>query len=349
VAVYDEAAASADKFLFEHPEFLSVFAAGNYGSNQDLPTTVTSPATAKNAIAVGATMSLRESYSRRLAAPVADVRVEVMNAPDAPEGSDTLTLHWRVVGVEWGPQLSQIFDRRLQLYTASDGGAACTPGSADLARGGVLVALRSAGCNLGTKIQTAAAGGAVALLLATRQESGYSVIQQDGAPALLPVGSIPLPMAQHLRQYSDTGANTTNVVYVTFSRHQLCDCPSYEDIASYSSFGPTGDRRTKPDVVAPGDVTSAFSNGRADGVVDQCMTVRKQGTSMATPVVAGGAALARQYFTAGFYPGGARGAGAAYTPSGVLLKAVLLGGALNMIGYTEVRGLGRGARLAIGC
>jgi hypothetical protein len=36
--------------------------------------------------------------------------------------------------------------------------------------------------------------------------------------------------------------------------------PSYEDIASFSSFGPTQDQRTKPDVVAPGALLSAASD-----------------------------------------------------------------------------------------
>lgn len=46
---------------------------------------------------------------------------------------------------------------------------------------------------------------------------------------------------------------------------------------------------------------------------------------MSTPVVAGAVALLRQYFMQGFYPTGAAVAGSAYTPSGPLLKAVLLG------------------------
>jgi hypothetical protein len=332
VATYDESAASADKFLFEHPDFISIFAAGNYGSNQDLPTTVTSPATCKNGVAVGATMSWRRQYARRLAAPIANARVEIMNAPDAPVGSDTLILNWRIVAADWAPSFDTLTGKRLQLFGAADGGAACTPGSADLARGGVLIALRSAGCNLATKIQVAAAGGAVALLLATRQETGYSVIQRDGAPPTMPVGGMPLSMAQQLRQYT----STTATGFVTFSPHSVCDCPSYEDIASYSSFGPTADRRVKPDIVAPGDVTSAFSDGKLESVVDACRTMRKQGTSMAAPVVAGNVALARQYFMAGFYPSGSRTPGAAYTPSGMLLKAVLLGGASDMMGYTEL-------------
>lgn len=49
---------------------------------------------------------------------------------------------------------------------------------------------------------------------------------------------------------------------------------------------------------------------------------------MSTPVVAGAVALLRQYFMQGFYPTGAAVAGSAYSPSGPLLKAVLLGGLL---------------------
>jgi hypothetical protein len=46
---------------------------------------------------------------------------------------------------------------------------------------------------------------------------------------------------------------------------------------------------------------------------------------MATPVVAGAAALARQYFAGGWYPAGAPQAASAFAPSAPLLKAVLLG------------------------
>ena len=47
-----------------------------------------------------------------------------------------------------------------------------------------------------------------------------------------------------------------------------------------------------------------------------------QGTSMATPAVSGAAALVRQYFKDGFFP-----SGESIDPSGMLLKAVLIGGA----------------------
>ena len=46
-----------------------------------------------------------------------------------------------------------------------------------------------------------------------------------------------------------------------------------------------------------------------------------QGTSMAAPVVAGNAALIRQYFVNGFYPGGTQSSGISYSPSGQSLSA----------------------------
>lgn len=52
---------------------------------------------------------------------------------------------------------------------------------------------------------------------------------------------------------------------------------------------------------------------------------------MSTPVVAGAVALARQYFVEGWYPTGAAVAADAYTPSGPLLKAVILGESTNFL------------------
>lgn len=71
-------------------------------------------------------------------------------------------------------------------------------------------------------------------------------------------------------------------------------------ISSGSSKGPTRDDRYKPDIAAPGDVTMAaapmaiinnWTSTNADKMDQFCMHVRNGGTSMASPVVAGVAAL----------------------------------------------------------
>ena len=50
------------------------------------------------------------------------------------------------------------------------------------------------------------------------------------------------------------------------------------------------------------------------------------GTSMATPITAGGLALLRQYFTDGFYPTGVKNSADVLIPSGQLMKAMILNG-----------------------
>lgn len=97
-------------------------------------------------------------------------------------------------------------------------------------------------------------------------------------------------------------------------------------MAGFSSRGPALDSRTKPDLTAQG--ASIVSAGRsASG------TATMSGTSMATPTASGLAALVRDYLAQGFYPGGVRNPSDAISnPSGSLIKAILLTGAVNMTG-----------------
>jgi hypothetical protein len=67
----------------------------------------------------------------------------------------------------------------------------------------------------------------------------------------------------------------------------------FDTIAYFSSMGPTFDGRIKPDVVAPGFFTTSSD---ADPGSSSCGTTLKAGTSMATPAVAGNAAIIRQFF-----------------------------------------------------
>lgn len=98
-----------------------------------------------------------------------------------------------------------------------------------------------------------------------------------------------------------------------------------QGMAAFSSRGPTDDGRIKPDVVAPGtDIISTKSSvGRN---VWTAYTPNSRycfggGTSMATPFVAGMAALMRQYATE---------RAAITNPSAALLKAMVVGGARTL-------------------
>jgi len=103
------------------------------------------------------------------------------------------------------------------------------------------------------------------------------------------------------------------------------------NMASFSSNGPTADGRIKPTVTAPGySIISADSDGNPGSFNGG--TVTMSGTSMATPAVAGAAALVRQYFAHGYHPLGIPSPGNAFSPSAALVKAVIINSAQNMTG-----------------
>ncbi|WP_172632559.1 S8 family serine peptidase [Methanohalophilus mahii] len=105
------------------------------------------------------------------------------------------------------------------------------------------------------------------------------------------------------------------------------DSDNPSDIADFSSRGPTFDGRIKPDIVTPG--TSIYST--ASSLVYPEDYVYMSGTSMATPVTAGSAALIRQYFMNNI----------PIHPSAALLKATLINGAVDLNHSYYSQGWGR--------
>jgi serine protease AprX len=101
-----------------------------------------------------------------------------------------------------------------------------------------------------------------------------------------------------------------------------------EGMAAFSSRGPTRERRVKPDVVAPGTcVLSTLSRDVASASTDfgtsaDALFFFDTGTSMATPLVSGCAAVLREALVRN---------GTA-TPSAALVKALLINGAREIVG-----------------
>lgn len=81
--VYDFQASKLDSWLYNNQDCISHFAAGNYGENDNLDSTITSPATAKNAVTVGATKSAVANYVSQTIAPVFMMSVEIKR-PNRP-------------------------------------------------------------------------------------------------------------------------------------------------------------------------------------------------------------------------------------------------------------------------
>lgn len=118
--------------------------------------------------------------------------------------------------------------------------------------------------------------------------------------------------------------NAKNLLAVGASQ----DTPNQGNFCS-GGVGPTSDGRRKPEIFAPGcNSNSAFAT-------TPCSTTGSTGTSMASPAVAGAAALVRQYFTDGYYPTGVAASENAFTPSGALIKATVLNSGADMTGINN--------------
>ena len=115
-------------------------------------------------------------------------------------------------------------------------------------------------------------------------------------------------------------------------------------MASFSSIGPTFDGRIKPDVAAPGDSIRSADAYPESISFDSCDTLTMSGTSMATPIVAGTAALMIQYFkNAKFWASFCNPAyflcsNGAFSPLGPTIKALLMHSAVGMNSYISSSG-----------
>jgi serine protease AprX len=110
-----------------------------------------------------------------------------------------------------------------------------------------------------------------------------------------------------------------------------------KNLAAFSSRGPTVEGRLKPDVVAPGTaILSTRSRKLPDsdipaefGLSGDTRFMYLAGTSMACPLVAGSCAVLREWLTENGYHDKENGV---VQPTGALLKALLINGAVSIDG-----------------
>jgi subtilisin family serine protease len=140
------------------------------------------------------------------------------------------------------------------------------------------------------------------------------------------------------RSMGNTGANTIRPEAVAKSAMGIgagVNGAGMEDLASFSSRGPTNDGRIKPDVIAPGACLNSAGTSTNNYV---CFS----GTSMSTPAVAGAAGLVRDYFVQGFYPDGTANAEDSLNPSTALVRATLMASAKRITGNLAGTGFPNG-------
>ncbi|BDA49389.1 probable c5a peptidase at N-terminal half [Coccomyxa sp. Obi] len=320
---YDFMASEVDLFTWENQDFTAVFAAGNEGftGSRGGLTTVTSPATSKNCICAGATNT---AYQRSASTSSSQYTVHKMSISQTLDSGSQVVDNYRVMQASFGNSIQSLYGQQFALSVAHPAdGCAALDNQADVA-GTVVLVLRGT-CFFTVKALNAQAAGAKAILVYDDQINDYFVPASDGTLSgiTIPSGAIPRRTGQLLVSSCLAGGKLT----VSFSEAPPL-ANSYDSLADFSSKGPTKDGRVKPDLLAPGTLQSAYTDGS-----NTCSLRYMEGTSMATPLIAASAALVRQYFLTGFYPSGAPVPANQFAPSGALVKAVLLGGAAGMDGF----------------
>ena len=321
---YDSVCTEVDLFTWENDDFVAVFPVGNAGNYYEH---AMAPAIAKNTIAVGSSKRYEPHISYSMDTSVLDVTATGSRDFDVTGEGTFAGQKAHNFGGSWDG-----FGKHEIVLAAPD--KACSPLTNDDEVAGKVVLIKRGTCTFTTKVRYAQQAGALAVFVFNNEETGFPMM---GALPLEYSDDITIPalslskkqgrrLKAALKRYKDRVDVEVNAVAESFETFEL--------LSDYSAFGPSEDGRIKPDVVAPGETQSAsMTSGDS-----QCSTSWRSGTSISAPVVAGGIALIRQYFTQGLYT--VDGVSQHMQPSGALLKAVLLNGATPLRAHLSEDGVG---------
>lgn len=188
--------------------------------------------------------------------------------------------------------------------------------------------------NAGARIHTNSWGAPVGGAYTTDSQAVDQYVYQNDMTILFAAGN----EGPYARTISSPGS-AKNAITVGASENNRPTFGSYADninqIAQFSSRGPTKDGRVKPDIVAPGTyILSSRSSLAPDSSFWANYNSKYAymgGTSMATPLTAGNVALLKEHFL--------KNKGIDAKPS--LIKAALVAGATNLGTTTGNQGWGR--------
>jgi subtilisin family serine protease len=341
----------ADAFMHQHPDFLIVMAAGNDGAKGS--GSLYSPATAKNVLAVGASELSRTAYIKS-----GTVKQEYYLSFSCKSCNITEML-MRFIPADFGFQFSADMKLRSGMLVMADPPDACSA-LKQRVNPAYGVVVNRGNCDFTLKARNTQKAGAAFIIVMQLDMSAANAAYCANPPcdAILmtrsatdntsdittPVFMVGSSDGKALKAAISLKTDTSQSVLISFPAFRPGKFQK-ENLAEFSSRGPTSDGRLKPDVLCPGDaILSACSDGDTSSF--QCgsfiaqipfgddrlfsngsAVTKMSGTSMATPACSAAASIVRQYFRQGYWHAGIRKDSKAHNPSAALLKAVLINGA----------------------
>jgi subtilisin family serine protease len=335
-----------DQFAGDWEDFLILFAAGNYGETGW--NTVSSPGVSKNVLTVGSTKTSARAFFE--AGMDWGLKVE-------GSGEGILDEHPGVSVAEanFGLKFSSLSLPSSLAFIADPIEACEKLRIKEEDQGKQIVIVRRGTCHFGEKtLNVQSSSSSLLLLLVVNNEDGppAHMAADEGQESIVwTVSAVMIGKAvgesiisSLLAQSLLPLANQT----LRISAPIEVDPPNENEsvLSSFSSRGPTFGGRLKPDLLAPGEFVRSVRSDGSLFSLDSCPSdlekalLQLEGTSMATPMVAGSAALVREYLKKGFYPSGVANASDSFPrPRSSLIKALLMHSALSASGMVLTKRL----------